>query len=61
MTLPFINNAVWLRAHREQYVGKWVALFDGKVIYSSEGRQELQDFIKSRRDLPEILVVFVCE
>jgi Family of unknown function (DUF5678) len=51
-------NLRWLEEHREEYIGQWVALHDGRLIaHSSDGEALVEPVRKSGVRNP--LIVFV--
>ena len=56
----FNLSSVWLRQHRHEYAGQWVALIGASWIDSHKERAVLQERIKDRPDIKDILVVY-CE
>jgi len=57
----FLENARWLREHRADFAGKWVALLAGEVVDSDSSRVALQQRLSPREDINRLLFVRVDE
>jgi hypothetical protein len=52
------SDFAWLAANRENYVGKWVALFAGELVSAGESAQEVLEYSR-RKGIERPLLVHV--
>ena len=57
----FHVNMAWLRENRESYMGKWVALRDGKLIDCDVSRKAMTERLLTNEDIRSMLFVKVNE
>jgi excisionase family DNA binding protein len=50
----------WLSQHRQEYAGKWVAVYEDRLIASSESAAEVYAE-KDKSGLPQVLVTYIEE
>lgn len=55
----FARNLAWLRLHRDEHVGKWVALYNGELVDSDASRVALQKRLGEHPNLEDTLFVQV--
>lgn len=48
----------WLSEHREEYAGKWVAVYEDRLIASGDNAKEVHD-ASDKVGLPQTLVTFI--
>jgi len=54
------KDMLWLAEHRDEYAGKWVAVYEDRLVASGDNAKEVHD-ASDKVGLPQTLVTFIEE